>query len=323
MKTRCPDCQTVFRITPDQIKARAGRVRCGHCQTVFDALDNLLGEQRSAPVPASGDDGGDTQTRSASVSVAVKPEVPPTPREFPFSADAPDKTVETAEETEEADDQEAGIAGTNEQPLQTPSDPGQIRQAGLAAKLILPRETIEIPGYSKWAEGIMAPPFDAAAETPSRWPFMLAAVVLALTLAGQALFQFRGELAVSLPGLRPALETLSLALDSPLPLPRHTDLVSIETSDLQTDSARGNLLILNTTLRNKAPYGQAYPSLELSLTDTQDTVIARRVLAPPDYLPAKAAVSSAFAGNADLAVRLWIEAVNLNAAGYRLLVFYP
>ncbi|MEI7432495.1 MAG: zinc-ribbon domain-containing protein, partial [Betaproteobacteria bacterium] len=44
MKTRCPNCQTTFRVTPEQLKARAGKVRCGQCQTVFNALDSLLEE---------------------------------------------------------------------------------------------------------------------------------------------------------------------------------------------------------------------------------------------------------------------------------------
>ncbi|HRI91316.1 MAG TPA: zinc-ribbon domain-containing protein, partial [Accumulibacter sp.] len=29
MKTCCPGCQTIFRVTPEQLKARAGKVRCG------------------------------------------------------------------------------------------------------------------------------------------------------------------------------------------------------------------------------------------------------------------------------------------------------
>ena len=51
MKTRCPDCQTVFRVTPEQLRARAGKVRCGHCQAVFNALDSLLEERHPATEP--------------------------------------------------------------------------------------------------------------------------------------------------------------------------------------------------------------------------------------------------------------------------------
>ncbi|HRC60588.1 MAG TPA: zinc-ribbon domain-containing protein, partial [Candidatus Propionivibrio aalborgensis] len=44
MKTRCPVCQTTFRVTPEQLKVRAGNVRCGQCHAVFNALDGLLDE---------------------------------------------------------------------------------------------------------------------------------------------------------------------------------------------------------------------------------------------------------------------------------------
>ena len=41
MLTRCPTCGTAFRVTPEQLKARAGKVRCGHCNGVFNALETL------------------------------------------------------------------------------------------------------------------------------------------------------------------------------------------------------------------------------------------------------------------------------------------
>jgi len=197
------------------------------------------------------------------------------------------------------------------------------QELGKATGLILPRETAEIPGYSKWSEGVIAAPFSLPEEKPSRWPFVLAALLLALVFAGQAVFHFRSEIAVTVPALRPALEALCRSLDVDLPLPRHVELVSIETSDLQADPARSNLLVLNASLRNRANYGQAYPSLELSLTDTADGAIARRVLRPAEYLPKKLLEDKVFAANSDVAIRLWIEAKGISAAGYRLYVFYP
>lgn len=44
-QTCCPHCQTAFRVTPDQLSARDGRVRCGKCHQVFNALDYLLDEE--------------------------------------------------------------------------------------------------------------------------------------------------------------------------------------------------------------------------------------------------------------------------------------
>ena len=41
MFTQCPNCETTFQVTAEQLKAANGDVRCGHCLTVFNALDNL------------------------------------------------------------------------------------------------------------------------------------------------------------------------------------------------------------------------------------------------------------------------------------------
>jgi predicted Zn finger-like uncharacterized protein len=312
MKTRCPDCQTVFRVTPEQIKARAGKVRCGHCRTVFDALDCLVDETRPDLAANLANFAEPADTRPGT---RIEPKLLETAHAIPLFFPANTPEVQEEREAEE---------NTPFPPCDAPDEldpPDAPREPGLAVGLTLPRETSEIHGYNKWAEGVMAPPIAPLAEKPSRQPFRFVVAGLALALAGQAVFHFRGELAISMPSLRPALEALSRSLNQPLPLPRHVDLVSIETSDLQSDAARSNLLMLNTTLRNNAPYGQAYPSLEFSLTDMQDLVIARRIFSPRDYLPAEAA--TAFPGNSGVTVRLWIETVDLAAAGYRLLVFYP
>ena len=41
---RCPACATTFRVRPEQLRARQGRVRCGHCQHAFNALETLVDE---------------------------------------------------------------------------------------------------------------------------------------------------------------------------------------------------------------------------------------------------------------------------------------
>ncbi|MCC5870317.1 MAG: zinc-ribbon domain-containing protein, partial [Gammaproteobacteria bacterium] len=52
MYTRCPECQTAFRVTARQLQQAAGRVRCGHCGAAFDALVNLSEEHPSGVFPA-------------------------------------------------------------------------------------------------------------------------------------------------------------------------------------------------------------------------------------------------------------------------------
>ena len=57
LKTRCPACDTVFKIVPDQLKVSSGWVRCGRCAEVFDAAAHAVSVnaasqwlQTSAPV---------------------------------------------------------------------------------------------------------------------------------------------------------------------------------------------------------------------------------------------------------------------------------
>ena len=41
LATRCPNCQSMFRVVSDQLKLRGGLVRCGSCRHVFDAISSL------------------------------------------------------------------------------------------------------------------------------------------------------------------------------------------------------------------------------------------------------------------------------------------
>jgi len=320
MKTRCPACQTTFRVTPDQLKARAGNVRCGQCQTVFNALDNLLDEVGLA-FPAS------------PASTITADSLRPSPSKLPESPDFPAEEPPLQTETVQASQGytvdillEAAVddaKGESSEVAHHALTETAAQELGKAIGLILPRETTEIPGYSRWAESVMSAPESLPAEKKTRWPFILVAVFLTLALVGQLVFRFRSEIAITTPSLRPMLEALCNAFDADLPLPRHVELVSIESSDLQADPAHGNLLALNATLRNRANYVQAYPSLELSLTDTNDAAIARRVFRPEEYLSPKIPSTQPFAANSETPVRLWIEAREISASGYRLYVFYP
>jgi predicted Zn finger-like uncharacterized protein len=53
LATRCPHCETVFRLQETQLKLRGGLVRCGHCQAVFDASQNIVqGPEGAEPTDA-------------------------------------------------------------------------------------------------------------------------------------------------------------------------------------------------------------------------------------------------------------------------------
>lgn len=42
LATKCPHCQTTFRVVHDQLKLRAGLVRCGACKQIFNGVEYLL-----------------------------------------------------------------------------------------------------------------------------------------------------------------------------------------------------------------------------------------------------------------------------------------
>ena len=95
------------------------------------------------------------------------------------------------------------------------------------------------------------------------------------------------------------------------------------TAAAQTAARVAACLALSATLKNRAPFAQTYPHLELTLTDTADKAILRKVLPPEAYLPRATPLAAGMAPNADLAINLALDAGGLSASGYRLYIFYP
>jgi predicted Zn finger-like uncharacterized protein len=153
------------------------------------------------------------------------------------------------------------------------------------------------------------------------------AVTLACAAIAQGLFAARGAIAQRIPAARPALVALCAPLGCEVPLPRLTDLLSIEASALQAiDPQRPSRVRLDATLRNRAAVTQAWPLLELTLTDARDAVAARRVLRPDDYLPGAAPPGSAsggFPADGETVLRLELDTGAVPPAGYRLYLFHP
>jgi predicted Zn finger-like uncharacterized protein len=152
---------------------------------------------------------------------------------------------------------------------------------------------------------------------------MLIALTLALALLAQAAYYFRVELAARLPGLKPLLVQYCELLACTVELPRKAELIVIESSELESDSNRSNIVNLHVLVHNRAPYAQAYPSLELTLTDLQDQPVARRVFHPADYLKQGTDEKLGTPANRDLDIRLRLDTTDLKPSGYRLFLFYP
>lgn len=163
-------------------------------------------------------------------------------------------------------------------------------------------------------------------EPPRRragWPWYLGSLGLLPLLAGQAAYFFRTELTILLPEARPYLARLCEAIQCTIPLPQQAEMLSIEASDLQADPNRPGFIMLSASLRNRAPFSQAFPAIELTLTDTQDQPLARRVFTSSQYLSKDADPKLGMAPNTEVSLRLALDTGDLKAAGYRLYLFYP
>lgn len=148
-------------------------------------------------------------------------------------------------------------------------------------------------------------------------------LLLFALLALQAAYAFRNELMVLVPQTRTYYERVCEWLGCTLALPRLASYLHIEASDLKApDPARPGEIELLVAVRNRAPVDLGYPAFELTLTNSQEQTIARRVFLPAEYLQWIDAADGLKAG-AELPIRLFLDTGELRAAGYRLYLFYP
>ena len=155
----------------------------------------------------------------------------------------------------------------------------------------------------------------------------LATAALGGLLAAQCIYLYRMEIARELPGLRPLMTQLCARLGCEIPFPRDADLIALDASDLQSEPGKPGQYILHATVNNRAEYAQTWPHMELTLTDAGDQPIARRVLAPEEWLPedqhGTAQGVSSFASHKAVSARIAFAAADLSPTGYRVYIFYP
>ena len=277
--TQCPQCDTRFKVSEEQLDAHNGLVRCCRCHEVFNAREHLQDEEPSPQLSLPIEEQAVTESAPETETLSPSDETP---------AEA--------------------VAETDLTPI--PNVPGLEEEPLTLAQQV---EVIE-----ELTEEIPAP-----ASRKNQWLGILAAALLTLTLVAQAVYFYRVELAAHLPGLKPLIIQYCDLLGCTVELPHQADLMSIESSELESDRVQSNLITLHALLHNRAPYAQAYPNLELTLTDMQDAAIARRVFHPSDYLKTSDDMQKGLAANRELALALRIDTSDLKPAGYRLFLLYP
>jgi predicted Zn finger-like uncharacterized protein len=282
MYTRCPQCETVFRVTPQQLQISSGQVRCGKCQEVFDAFAALSSQLPASAVPAEAPD----TRRPGAVG-----ETPAPPRRQAMPA-----RREPARVAAGLDEQQAAQSA--------PAMPAVLDDV---APLTLPDELFGAPPSGK----------------RRIWLWAFASAGLLVVLLAQAVWFFPGDLAARLPAVRDALEQYCAWTGCKLALPHMPEQLFIEASDLQLlDPAHPSEVLLTATIRNRAPLVQAFPMLDLTLTDQTNQTAARKVFAPEEYLDRSVDRSQGLGANQEVSLRLYLDTGNVRPAGYRLYLFF-
>lgn len=360
--TLCQQCNTRFKITETQMQAHNGMVRCGLCLQIFDARANFVADSPSpqlelpilnepaTPIQAVeiGEPGepDSLQPELPSLAPDVQPVIPdatePTPpeeaAELIDDGIAPHELPEEHENTQPelpepeqlaAAPAEVGLPPEPENPEEQEADARPdapvIPEASTPSPLTFRPATVPRTLAEQVAVIHDEEIEDGGTLQPKRrkWPWALASVLLSIALFVQSAYFFRIEIAAHLPGVKPLLIDACMMLNCSVPLPQNTDLMSIESSELEADPARASLITLNALLRNRASYTQALPSLELTLNDMGDKPMARRIFRPADYLPPSKNESDGLLASYELAIKLHLDVTDLKPTGYRLVLFYP
>ena len=343
--TICPHCNTTFRIAPDQLKLRGGIVRCGACNEVFDGNTALIDLGAVAAQQA----GTPSGIQPASLYLAPAPE--PEPEGEPASQKMGSDPVLRQQIDEKMialpvlDDAFEPAEGTPEpEPEPLPArgghadfQPPLLMRASASAKpapSFVPKPPVDAARKSKPEPHTAAPQPRPGQHEPEfvkisrrkeqtgrRRVLGAGSALLVLALAVQGVVTFRNVLAARHPQTKPLLAFACAVVGCKIELPAQIDALSVETGELQLLGA--NTFSFTTLLRNQANLVQAWPHLELALTDANDKPLVRRVFTPADYLPQGVAPATGIAPRSEQVVRFAFELNQVKASGYRIAIFYP
>jgi len=292
LAARCPACGTVFRVVQDQLRVSEGWVRCGRCAEVFNAIESLVDldadSSRSAP-------------RSRSSERVIE-------------------DMERVSRYEEmADLGPLSTFGTPAAPPQVPRRAPTPPPAAAAPPL-----PADAPPDLHTHAGD-PPAFVRRAEQAARWrrPGVRAALgalalAAALGLLAQTSMVYRHITAARWPATRPVLEAACAQLGCRIEAPRVIEALAVESSGLLRIDGT-SMYRLSVVLRSRSNLALALPSLDLTLTDSQGGVMARRVITPQELGVQRASLPAL----SEFPLQATLNAADRPISGYTIEIFYP
>jgi predicted Zn finger-like uncharacterized protein len=202
----------------------------------------------------------------------------------------------------------------------------------------LPSEQQEINTSDPSTQPLPTPGFVKQAQRAARWrsPWVraglcLVALVLLAALALQVALYDKDRLAATYPQTKPWLEQLCTHAGCRVEALKRIESIVIDSSSFNRINKNNPQLEASTqsyklgiTLKNTGHLAVALPHVELSLQDTQDQPIVRRVLSPADLGASLDRLQPAqeLAGTLTLQIPT-SQLAGSRINGYRVLAFYP
>lgn len=359
LATRCAACGTVFRVVQDQLRVSEGWVRCGRCNQVFNAVDHLVDLSRvAAPAPAPAPTPAAPTMAAAAVDAAHTPLpaglVESDGAVSPYADIPAQPGVERGSEAQPAPPEaydapgDPGLPQDDVGPMEAPVEPA------VSVHVQLPEITPDGPGPRPeaepsgldpeepggapttpalradpaWAESGStdeAPSFLQAADREARWQrpalrrglFALAALLMA-TLVLQLAVEYRDFVAARWTATRPLLEQLCRWSNCRIEAPRWIEALAVDSSGLVRVEGTSTYR-LSVVLHNRSAMAIALPSIDLTLTDSQGRVIARRAFLAGELGSAVTTVAPA----AELPLTATLAIAERPVSGYTIEIFYP
>lgn len=285
--TSCPKCGTQFLLKTEHLKAHRGKVQCGHCEHVFNAKNR---------VTEISDDITSAAEYQASIEHAEQ------------MADAHEAEVIDVDQELQAIDQIV-TQETNYIGEFSPANTASASSTSAIDTPIVIEDLTTDPKFSKKKLKL------------NLWYSLISLLLLIFALLQTAYFM-RTKLAAEYPQFKPLLAQACTYLNCEIALPKEVDLLLIDDSDMQENENYAGVINFTSSLINNANYAQAYPNIELTLTDADDQPVLRRLIKPVEYLGPEAKLDAGLGAHEEARIKLAIHASDLPVAGYRVLVVY-
>ena len=291
--TRCPECDTTFRVTDETLKKANGQVRCGRCASVFNAYAELHDPTAKTFEPEA------VKARSAAEDLPPPMATPVTP----LPAPPPDGTAAEQDATAQsigaasvaAVVAEATLAAAEEEAaVETGAATGDGSEARAGAGLSateIERVLTSNAGPPLPQPSYTWPVIGTAGEEPAanrRW--RIAAALALLALGAQWIHHFRSDIAGNATfgaWIAPVYAALGAEITPNWDVQQYQIIDWVATAE---PNSRGvGSLKITARIQNRGPLRQPYPSVRLRLKDRWEKAVGSRMFTPAEYLPRDAA----------------------------------